>query len=166
MYRPQFAYATPPGCRDEDFVYFFDGSTVPLLNQNITGLTVENIPLPLEQDAPFYWRGWKFGAVRTAAAGCPPVFSGIYDFPDVDVRLRDCYRNDLQDNWVPAVQGGFAMNPLQFNHALLTGPPVPLEPEIYCPPGGTLWLFLKGNSNGGYPSISFYGVKRFKDCKS
>ena len=59
-YRPQFAYATPPGCRDEDFVYYFDGSNVPLLAQNIgPGMEIDYIPLPLDQDAPFYWRGWK-----------------------------------------------------------------------------------------------------------
>lgn len=163
MYRPQFAYSTPPGCRDEEFTYFFDGSNTPLLNQDFTGITVENIPLVLEQDAPFYWRGWKF-AVRAGAAGCPPVFSGAYDTPDMDIRLRDVYENDLQDTWVPATQYGFAMNPISFNGQLLTGPPFALGAEIYCPPGGVILLFLRGQSNGFYPEIALYGVKRFKGC--
>jgi hypothetical protein len=66
-YRPQFAYPTSRGCRDEDFVYYFDGSNVPLLANGLAaGVEIDYIPLPLDQDAPFYWRGWKVGLFITS----------------------------------------------------------------------------------------------------
>ena len=180
-YRPQFAYATPPGCRDEDFVYFFDGSNVPLLNQSLyANSEIPYIPLPLDQDAPFYWRGWKCGIRHLAVENvCPPVVPSVtvsYQLPDFQLKLRDCYDNDLMDSMVDATECGFPQNPLSFLSGLLTGPPVPLESEIYCPRGGVLQLFLRGGGTLGSPtdthdiqfnfvSLSFYGVKRYKECK-
>jgi hypothetical protein len=157
IYRAQFAYPTPPGCRDEDFVYFFDGSFIPMLNQDVTGLTLSNIPLPLQQDAPFYWRGLK---VELRSAGGGPAI------PDFYVKFQDCYLNDLSDGLVSAVTYGFAQNPVTFNNADYTGAPVPLEPEIYCPAGGLIQFFLKGPASGSpvYPMVTLFGVKRFKDC--
>lgn len=155
-YRAQFCYPTPPGCRDEDFAYYFDGSNTPMLNQDVTGLTLSDIPLPLQQDAPFYWRGIK---VELRAAGGGP------EIPDLYVKFRDCYLNDLSDGLVSAVTYGFAQNPLIFQTADYTGAPVPLEPEIYCPAGGLIQFFLKGPATGPvYPMVTLFGVKRFKDC--
>jgi hypothetical protein len=91
IYRPQFAYATPPGCRDIDYVYYFDGSNTPLLNQNVSGLTIPNIPLVLEQDAPFYWRGIKVNALRETNGGVPDS----YEIPDLKVRFEDHLNNKL-----------------------------------------------------------------------
>lgn len=170
MYRPQFAYSTPPGCRDEEFIYTFDGSNTAMLNQDISGLTLSNIPLVLDQDAPFYWRGWKFGPSRQGTQ--PPTIPTIYAYVQVDVRLRDPYDNDLSDDWVPAVNYGYPQNALlQTNLALFTGPPVLLEPEIYCPPGGVILAFVRATAlaRGGKlavntASFGLYGVKRFKEC--
>lgn len=176
MYRPQFAYATPLGCRDEDFTYHFDGSNTPLLNQNISGKTIDNIPLVLEQDAPFYWRAWKvtMRENQRITESTPLV---QYVAPNFYVRLRDCYQNDLQDTWVPASECGFPQNPLTINSSMLTGPPVPLEPEIYCPRGGVILAFLQapllvtppvspGDFDNFLVSFTLYGVKRFKECNS
>ena len=164
-YRGQFAYPTPPGCRDEDFVYSFDGSNTPMLNQNFVGRTLENIPLPLEQDAPFYWRGLKLGMFLTLV-GEGTIYS--YVIPNLSIRLKDCYENPLSEGYIPATQYGYPMNPLTFNGQLLTGPPMPLESEIYCPRGGVIYLNLKDQSpyaSGTYDfQISLWGVKRFKDC--
>ena len=167
MYRPQFAYSTPPGCRDEDFVYTFDGSNVPMLYQDISGKTIDNVPLPLDRDAPFYWRGVKLATI-SSAAGPNGTVGGItgYSFPNVSVKFRDAYNNDLSDGLVPATQYAFSMNPLQFNNSMLTGPPFPLDPEIYCPAGGVLWFFLKAPTLAGATllSVTLFGVKRFKGC--
>lgn len=163
IYRPQFAYASPEGCRDEDYVYFFDASNTPLLNQNVSGLNIPFIPLVLDQDTAFYWRGFKVGAIRELSGGEPV----LYDFPNFSLKLRDCYQNDLSDDLVPACLYGFPSNPLSFNSALLTGAPVPLDPEIYCPPGGVITLFLSVPTLAAgtwLPSISLYGVKRYKEC--
>lgn len=168
MYRPQFAYPTPPGCRDEDFVYYFDGSNVPLLANGITaGGLIEYIPLTLEQDAPFYLRGWKVAIRNKLTSGCPPSTVWSYRLPDLGVRLRDCYQNDLMDNYVPATQGAFPENPVSFYGSMLTGPPTPLESEVYCPRGGVLQVFLLGGSSltgTSYPLIALFGVKRYKEC--
>jgi len=156
MYRPQFAYSTPAGCRDEDFVYYFDGSNTPLLNQNLQGLTVSNIPLVMQQDAPFYWRGVKLGVQGGGGAGA---------FPDLTVQFQDPYQNNLSDDLVSALQYGFPQNPDSTANGRLLGPPVPLEPEIYCPPGSYILLFLKAsNASLQMLRVSLYGVKRFKEC--
>jgi hypothetical protein len=168
IYRPQFAYATPPGCRDQDFIYFFDGSNTPLLNQNFSGLDLSNpsggIPLVLEQDTPFYWRGIKVGALRGVAASV----TATYAAPNMTVRFKDNYENFLSDDMVPATEYGFPQNPMSINSSQLTGPPVPLDGDIYCPPGGVLWAYLKcpvlSEQDTWFPQLAFYGVKRFKEC--
>jgi hypothetical protein len=167
-YRGQFAYPTPPGCRDEDFVYSFDGSNVPMLGQNIATRTIENIPLPLDQDAPFYWRAIKVGLFLNITFGESTITQ--YRTPNLSLWMKDCYENHLSDGYIPAPQYGFAQNPISFNGQLLTGPPMPLESEIYCPRGGVLWLNVKDNSiftgSTGYYNflLTLWGVKRFKDC--
>ena len=155
MYRPQFAYSTLPGCKDEDFVYFFDGSNTPFLNQSVSALSIPYIPLILDQDAPFYWRGIKLDMRTTGAVP-----------PNVNVKLRDCYQNDLSDGLVPATQYGFPQNPVTFNGQNYTGAPVPLEPEIYCPRGGVILFFLEVPTlaNPSYLSVTLFGVKRFTGC--
>ena len=155
MYRPQFAYSTLPGCKDEDFVYFFDGSNTPFLNQSVSALSIPYIPLILDQDAPFYWRGIKIDMRTTGAVP-----------PNVNVKLRDCYQNDLSDGLVPATQYGFPQNPVTFNGHNYTGAPVPLEPEIYCPRGGVILFFFEAPTlaNPSYLSVTLFGVKRFTGC--
>lgn len=179
IYRPQFACLTPPGCRDLDFVYYFDGSNTPNLNQNISGLVIPYIPLVLDQDAPFFWRGIKLGADRETNSGT--LAPDPYAIPNWSVQFRDCYDNPLSDDYVPATQYGFPSNPWTINNAKLTGPPALLEcssydpenPEytgwgIYCPPGGTIQLFinvpaLSGGDNH-FLSVALMGVKRYKEC--
>ena len=172
-YRPQFAFPTDPGCRDEDFVYYFDGSNVPLLAGGIAaGQQIDYIPLPLDQDAPFYWRGWKVGLRNIHPSGCPPVSIVSYKLPDFRIKLRDCYDNDLMDSMVTACECGFPQNPLAFLDQLLTGPPVALDgPDegIYCPRGGVIQAFIRGGAglifgDTNLVSISLYGVKRYKGC--
>jgi hypothetical protein len=162
IYRPQFAYPTPPGCRDIDYVYSFDGSNVQLLNQNISGLTIPYIPLTTEQDAPFYWRAIKVNALRKTSAGVPDG----YEIPNYKARFEDWAFNKLSDDFVPAVQYAFPSNPMAINTSQLTGPPTPIA-EIYCPPGAVLWMFIQAPTFAGdarFAGVEFHGVKRFKEC--
>jgi len=162
IYRPQFAYPTPDGCRDVDYVYYFDGSNTPLLNQNVSGLNIPNIPLTLEQDVPFYWRGIKVNADRQQSAGVPH----LYSVPNFKVRFDDWSWNKLSDDFVPATLYGYPSNAWQFNNAQLTGPPVPIQ-EIYCPAGSVQWLNLQVPTLSGdshFVSVSLHGVKRYKEC--
>lgn len=154
MWRPQFAYPTPKGCRDEDFVYQFDASNTPMLASLAPGQDLPFIPLVLQQDASFYWRGWKISIRRTDGT----IFS-----PDLSIKLRDPYQNDLSDGLVPAVEYGFVQNPSQ----PFSQPPVLIDPEIFCPAGGTVTAFLLGGGTIDTSDaiiISLYGVKRFQEC--
>lgn len=161
MYRPQFPYPIPDGCRDEDFVYYFDGSNVPLLNQSVSGLSVPNIPLILEQDADFYWRGFSVGMYTTGAG---PVEVQ----PNVAVKFQDCYQNNLSEGLIPATQYAFPQNPVTFYNGMYNGPFVPLEPEIFCPRGGVILFFMQAPTlaSPSYVMVSLFGVKRFQECKS
>lgn len=173
-YRPQFAYATPPGCRDEDFVYFFDASNVPMLTNGISpGVEIDYIPLPLDQDAPFYWRGWKVDLLTVFGPhGCPAVYTVTHALPDFRIKLRDCYDNDLSSAMVNGSQSGYPQNPVVFLNQALTGPPVALEPERICPRGGVVQAFIRGGASLSaaahhlnFVRISLFGVKRYKECK-
>lgn len=163
IYRPQFASSTPAGCRDIPFVYTFDSSNTPVLASDINGKTLPYIQLPLESDAPFIWRGIKAGPLRTIVAGVTTV----YALANYLLRFRDCYENDMTDNYVPATKYGAPMNPMVINSGELTGPPVPLDAEVYCPAGGVVQAFLQVGtltSGGGQSystSFSLFGVKRY-----
>jgi hypothetical protein len=128
-----------------------------MLNQDVSGLRLDHIPFPLQQDAPFYWRGIK---VELRGSGGGPTIPNFY------VKFRDCYLNFLSDGLVSAVTYGFAQNPVTFGNADYTGAPVPLEPEVYCPAGGLIEFFLQAPVAAGaiYPLVTLFGVKRFKDC--
>ena len=169
-YRPPFAYSCPAGCRDVPFVYTFDASNTPVLNQDINGLTLPYIQLPMQQDAPFFWRGIKAGPLRVIIGGV----TSSYALPNYSLMFWDAYENPLADcpvagPYVPASLFGFPQNPLSINSALLTGPPSPIE-ELYCPPGGVVQAFLQvatltaGGGQTYSTSLSLYGVKRFREC--
>jgi len=166
MYRPQFAYQTPDGCRDEDFIYFFDGSNTPALANDISNTSPFQIPLQLQQDAPFFWRGVKVNAIRETTNGNPAQ----YEAPNITVQFQDCYQNNLSDDLVPATQYGFSIVPVALNSGFILGAPVPLEGDIYCPPGGTVYVSITAPPLGSLPvnkyfvSLALYGVKRFKRC--
>jgi hypothetical protein len=170
MFRPPFAYSTPAGCRDVPFVYTFDASNTPVLNQDINNSTIPYIQLALEQDAPFFWRGFKAGPLRVIIAGV----TSSYALPNYSLMLWDCYENPLCDRpvagpYVAVSKWGFPQNPVIVNGGYLTGPPTPME-EIYCPPGGVVQAFLQvpqltaGGGQSYSTSLSLFGVKRYREC--
>lgn len=134
MYRPQFPYApAPSGYRDDDFDYYFDFTTVALLNNTglATGAIIQNIQLPLQSDAPFLWKGVQVKGVN----GADPI---------VAVQFKDAHSNYLSDDFVPldlyvspngtSPQAGFLG--------------IVWEPPILCPAGSTIWLNLKNQTSG------------------
>jgi hypothetical protein len=149
VYRPQFAYDTPKGFRDEQFHYTFFGFNTPMLVANIAaGAILSNIPLVLQTDAPFLWRGVKVSPASSAFAN-----------PQLNMQFKDAWGNYLSNKLVPAALymppvnanvGGFAV--------------VPLEPEVRCPAGGIIWLWLQNPTGSPVapPQISLYGVKRYR----
>ena len=123
MYRPQFAYPTPSQFEDHDFIHYFDQTNTTQLNNALSiaaGATVLGIPLNLQNDAPFTWRGIKING--------PSNFA---------VRFRDPYGNYMSDDFLPL--------PLDYGPrepASVGSNPVVIE-EVRCPAGSVILVDVK-----------------------
>lgn len=147
MYRPQFAYKTPRGFYDQDFSASFDGNTnTPLLAGTIGGSTfLQNIILPLEPDFMFLWRGWK---VQIYSATVLPLY----------IQFKDPCGNYLSLTQIPSTQWYIPSGVTGFGFQT-----VPIEPEIPCPAGSNVTLYIQTPAFGGsvnLPRVVLYGVKR------
>lgn len=147
MYRPQFPWPTPPGYVDQDFSYSFDGNTgITLLSGNLSsGVSIQNIILPLEPDEVFMWRGWK-------------LISFSISFMPFYIQFRDPTGNYLSLAPVPIAHIALPSGATGWGTAT-----VPIEPEIPCPAGSNILC----NITNPAPSLTFqlprvvlYGVKR------
>jgi hypothetical protein len=155
MVRPQFPWPTPHDCVDERFVYTFNKFTNPVLGNTIAGLTkLQNIPLLLDPDAPFLWKGFTFYDVTV---------------PEMYIRFKDPSGNFLSEGYVLEEHYGFLQGQgLAF--AAGQGSPTPLEADagggqgaVFCPAGGIIEINFY-NPNAGTvtpPTIILHGDKRF-----
>ena len=140
IYRPQFAYPPVPDCLPEQFSYTFDSTNVTQLGIAIpSGSQVLSIPLPLQPDAPFSWRGFKF------------------DQSLLSMRIQDPWGNYLENDFTlvdlyTAAQGNNAVGAL----------PAVWEPSIECPAGAVIRISLQNNSSGPVTpgKITLLGIKR------
>lgn len=146
-YLPQWFHQTPKGCRDQPFNYFYD-----LWNANYSPLaaaaTQENIPLAIETGSKFMWRGVRMNPDQ--GAGIPITLL---------VRITDPFGNPLSADYVPVIQ---YTSP---SGSVAGGLPVPIEPEIECPPGSFISVSFKNTdplSAVYLPEITLYGLKRFE----
>jgi len=150
LYRPQFAYPTPDGFTDQDCDQYFDGNNAPALGQTGGPGLVQNIPLQLDKDADFLWRGIKISRPGSYA-----------DVPNLGIQLRMADDRYLTAGFVPVWLWGW--QPSQ-NDNLTGGPGCILEPKIYCRKGSTILLDYRNLTSGG-TSIEFTvvltGVKRW-----
>jgi len=155
MYRPHFAYPTPPGCRDVSYEYFFDSSVQASVVVPALGLYFA-ILFQLDKDAEFRWRGTKVGlqgvTVPLQVMWKDPkgrllsdiVTNTVADKPFIDTRLY-------------AQGSGFSTD--------FGGISVPWDEEIVCPPGAVIesnWFNPTGAATVTIPSlVTLLGVKRF-----
>lgn len=163
MYRPQFAYArSSPEFDDFDFNHYFDFTNVPFLNNTAmpAGALLQNIPLQLQTDFPFYLRGLQ---VKGGPGTAQPA--------NVSVRLKDPFSRDLSNDFLPlglyitpsgAVSATTAVIPVTaFRNNPLT---VVFEPEVRCPAGSIWWLSIQNptatTQDLTQVRILFSGVKR------
>ena len=147
MYRPQFPYPTPAKFADADFDHYFDYLTVPLLNNTTlaSGGQVQNIPLTLQSDWPFYIRGIQIKGANAAD-------------PVVAVQFKDPFGNYLSEGHVPL---DLAFSPdgtgLYFTNIVF-------EPELLCPAGGVFWLNIRNQTGGNADltkvRVTLSGIKR------
>jgi hypothetical protein len=150
MYRPQYVYRTPAGFEDKQFHLSFDQSNTPMLSsvgQTIAaGAFLQNIPLQLQRDAIFMWRGIEVNA--------PGV-----DGSSLLIQFKDAYGNYLSDVPIPV-----NLYAAPIGNVSIGNPPVALEPELFCPAGSNLWVYLQNITAGTLPlpRITIYGVKRHR----
>jgi hypothetical protein len=147
-YRPQWFYPSPRGCREQAFSYFYD-----LFNAAYSPLAVlstqENIPLAIETGSKFLWRGVRLN-LGVGIGGIPVTLL---------VRFFDPFGNALSSDYVPVIQ---YVNP---SGSAAGGLPVPIEPEIECPPGSGILVSFKNidpNNTAQLPEITLYGLKRYE----
>jgi hypothetical protein len=159
-WRPQFVFSTPPGYRDEEFIYYFDRTNTPSLAAGAT----QDIGLTLQQDQPFVWRAWE---IQNGAAATFNAFTGVLD----GVRWKDPYGNYLSFGFVPTALYTRASSGLPFlatggltpSAPFTQGLVVPIEPEIFCPAGAVITLYANPSvalATQGW-QVALYGVKRF-----
>jgi hypothetical protein len=140
IYRPQFAYAPVQGCLPEQFSYTFDSTNVAQLGVAIPANSqVLSIPLVLQPDAPFSWRGFKF------------------DQSSLSMRLQDPWGNFLENDFTlidlyTAAQGNDAVGAL----------PAVWEPSIECPAGAVIRISFNNPTSGSVTpgKITLLGIKR------
>jgi len=146
--RQQFPFPTPPDCVDEDFVYVFNSNNVAILGTSIAAAAeVRDIPLQLEPDAPFLWRGLSV------------------ESSNLMIRFKDPAGNFLSNGYAPinlyACPAGISAE---------QGQPVALEADagggqgaIFCPAGSIIQVFFYNNTVGSLTPtpIQLVGVKRF-----
>jgi len=122
-FRPQFVQAPPPpGYVEEDFVYYFDQTTNPILGQLITsGQSFDHIVLQLQNDVEFKLRGIQISGNTLS----------------MQLRWYDAFGNFLSASVVEADRdySGTLNGPAPIGRL-----PVVVEPELACPPSGFLQL--------------------------
>lgn len=145
LYRPQMAFQTPPGFRDEQFHYSFDSTIVPVLATAIlAGQVVNDIYFQLQNDAEFICRGIKV-QLATAAS-------------NLQLWLKDPFGNYLSQTYIPLATYATGAGTQVIGRMI-----VPFEPEIACPAGSIFTAFLLNPTLGSVtpPAFTFFGVKRY-----
>ena len=151
LYRPQYAFETPRGFRDETFHYTFDKTNVAALGVILPTLQLRNdIILQLQNDAEFVCRAIKVVGAADERGGTP--------ISNLDIWLKDPFGNYLSQTYVPIsryLTGAGRAVPGRL--------PVIVEPEVMCPAGGMWTMYLYNPTTGSInpPSITFFGVKRY-----
>jgi len=151
-YRPQGFFETPSGYRDEVFIL----GPFPLpISQ--TGQLTFNLPVQMEDDVEFIIRAMmlapQFGTLDSETPGGPA--QGML------VRIRDCWGNSLCGSGMSSSgsaiedfvlgmgiwcnQAGNGVNAFGFV----------MEPELPCPPGGTMLFDFQAPSGGQAAFFTF-----------
>lgn len=139
LFKPQWAYQTPDGYRDDFYVIPFSFK-VPA-----DGKLYLAFPVQMDDDVPYLIRGILFPIIGTAqpnANTIPPLaFPGL-------VRMWDSHGNTITEGLVLALgvwaQSGFsdAKTPTGINAFGF-----PIEPEVECSPGGAILFDFQLNTN-------------------
>lgn len=125
-FRAQYAFPAPPlGWKEEDFVYYFDQTNLPVLaTLSAPGDSARGIVLQLQNDAEFRLRGIQISG----------------NTQSMQIRWYDAFGNFLSASVVEADRdySGTINGALQIGRL-----PVMVEPEIPCPAGGFLSIDIE-----------------------
>lgn len=152
-YKPQWAYKTPEGFRDEPYTLPF------LFTVSGSGLVpATDLPLQLDDDVPFIVRGIYFPQIGTA--------TGLTGQIPAVCRIRDSHGYSLSQNGGPGFQTLASDLILALGAYCLTGTDggafgFPIEPEVICEPGGTLLFDFLVSTNAAVASFSGEGTITF-----
>ena len=148
-YRPQFAFQTPRGYRDETFHYSFDGlnsgnlvAVIPTVRER------DNIIFQTEKDAEFVIYAIKVALVTAGST--------------LNVRVYDPFGNQLSQVTIPLTlifTGAGA--------AIVGRLVVALADEIIIPSSGRIVVDLYNPTTGNVtpPAFTLFGVKRYPLCE-
>lgn len=151
-FRPQYAFRTPPGFRDETFHYIFDGTTNPALGASLgSSQTTRDNYLQTQNDAEFIIRAWK-------------ILSPALGASSLQIQVRDAFGNYLSFVFVPL---SCYLTP---SGAPVVGfLPVSMEAELVVPASGFVAVNFENLTTGGAtpPKLMLLGVKRYPvECKA
>jgi hypothetical protein len=150
-YRPQFAYLPPPpGVREEAFHYSFDSANSDALKLPVAANNQSNnIPLQFERDAEF--------RIRAILVTSPKDGGGLQP-STLQLWLKDPWGNYLMDHPIElnTCWSGTGIDEAGRN-------PVLLEPEIICPAGSQVVVYLTNirGTQQDAPIFTLFGVKRY-----
>ena len=147
MYRPQWAYKTPDGYRDEPWAQCLSASAVPALG-TIGGNAITPVfMVNFDRDADV----WILGIAIDAGS----------NFRSIGVQFTDAYGYLLSDDFVGV---DLYAKPLGQNPDRGGGWVRTFNPPHLVPAGGTWQLAIKNfdNTTGSIPDMELRGFKRFR----
>jgi len=140
LFKPQFAYPTPAGYRDETYLIPFT------FNVDGSGLIARQFPWQLDDDVPFFLRGIIFPQIGLHNYATAPGYC----------RIWDSHGNPLSQGLVLAL-GMWSQAGLDWaGNAYAWG--FPIEPEIECSPGGALLFDFQLMTNAAVAFATYTGV--------
>lgn len=136
-FKPQFAYPTPAGFRDETFIVPFR-FIIPG-----DGLLQRQLPLQLDDDQPFIIRAIFFEQISLLS-----TTPGL-------CRIWDSIGNPLSKDLVLGL--GMWANGGQNSQTTVFANGFPIEPDVECAPGGALFFDFQVQTNETVASIQIVG---------
>lgn len=155
-FKPQWAYPTPPGFRDEFYAVPFN------FTLSGDGTFVRGLPWSLDDDVPYIIRGIVFPEIGTH----PGTGGGMF-FPGF-CRIWETGGHPLSGRGLVEQSGPEYLDLAlalgvwaQSGFAGINGFGFPIEPEIICSPGGVVTFDFQINTNASAGNATIVGVTDF-----
>jgi hypothetical protein len=157
LFKPQWAYPTPDGFRDEVF-------TVPFKFEiEGDGLLIRSLPWALDDDVPYLIRGIVFSQIGTHqpinGVAQNPGFCRIWEPHGHPLSSRGMVNADGPEYFDLALAlGAWSQSGFQEGTEGINGFGFPIEPEIECSPGSSVLFDFLLRTSAGIGSFSVSGL--------